>query len=51
MTALLYRDPSASVDERVHDLVARMTPEEKIAQLTSAMTLELWVRTGSTTPT
>ena len=30
---LPYRDPRLSVDERVDDLLARMRPEEKIAQL------------------
>ncbi len=33
-----YRDPSASVDARVADLLARMTPEEKAAQLNQAHT-------------
>lgn len=28
-----YKNPSASVDERVADLLARMTPEEKVGQL------------------
>ena len=33
-----YRDPSASVDDRVADLLSRMTPEEKAAQLNQAHT-------------
>ncbi len=33
--AALWRDPSRSVAERVGDLLARMTLEEKVAQLTS----------------
>jgi beta-glucosidase len=32
-----YRDPAREVDERVRDLVSRMTLEEKVAQ-----TLALW---------
>src|SRR5471032_3109174 len=32
----LYRDPAATVDERVSDLLARMTLNEKIAQLHAA---------------
>jgi hypothetical protein len=40
VTALLYPIlPRASTGG--HDLVTRMTPEEKMAQITSAMTLEL----------
>jgi beta-xylosidase len=31
----VWRDPTCPVDERVADLLARMTPEEKIAQLGS----------------
>ena len=31
---MLYQDPSAPIPERVDDLLARMTREEKIAQLT-----------------
>lgn len=31
----VYRDPSAPVSERVHDLLSRMTLEEKVAQLES----------------
>jgi beta-glucosidase len=30
-----YQNPSASIDERVNDLVARMNPQEKIAQITA----------------
>lgn len=32
-----YRDPSASVEERVSDLLSRMTVEEKTAQLIQGM--------------
>ena len=32
----LYRDPAAAIDERVSDLLARMTLDEKIAQLHAA---------------
>ena len=35
MTDMPYRDPSRAVDERVEDLLARMTPDEKVAQLTA----------------
>jgi beta-glucosidase len=34
-TQPLYKDPSASVDARVEDLLGRMTLEEKIAQITA----------------
>ncbi|MES1246789.1 MAG: glycoside hydrolase family 3 protein, partial [Actinomycetota bacterium] len=36
-----YRDPSLPIDERVDDLLARMTDEEKAAQLGSAWMFEL----------
>ena len=32
----LYRDPSAPIEARVHDLLGRMTVDEKIAQITGA---------------
>jgi beta-glucosidase len=31
-----YRNPTLSVDQRVADLLARMTPEEKLAQIEAA---------------
>ena len=33
MTTYAYSDPARSVEERVEDLLARMTPDEKLAQL------------------
>ena len=39
--AALYKDPTAPIPERVSDLLARMTTEEKVAQL-----LELWGGAG-----
>jgi len=37
----LYRDPSASLDARVEDLLRRMTPDEKVAQLGGVWVTEL----------
>ncbi|MFI6373530.1 glycoside hydrolase family 3 N-terminal domain-containing protein [Streptomyces sp. NPDC050546] len=34
---VLYRDPAAPVDDRVRDLLARMTPREKAGQLNQRM--------------
>jgi beta-glucosidase len=36
-----YRDPSATVDERVADLLSRMTIDEKLAQLGSAWVFQV----------
>ncbi|MFJ5302402.1 glycoside hydrolase family 3 N-terminal domain-containing protein [Streptomyces sp. NPDC088350] len=36
-TTPLYRDPNAPVDQRVSDLLARMTPREKVGQLNQRM--------------
>ncbi|MDR0422476.1 MAG: glycoside hydrolase family 3 C-terminal domain-containing protein [Proteiniphilum sp.] len=41
----LYKDPSAPVDDRVRDLLNRMTPEEKIGQLCFPMGWEMYVKT------
>ena len=37
----LYRDPTASLDARVEDLLRRMTLDEKVAQLGGAWVTEL----------
>lgn len=34
----IYKDPAAPVEQRVHDLISRMTLEEKIAQITAVWT-------------
>ena len=36
--APLYQDPKADVDQRVEDLLGRMTLDEKIVQLTTVWT-------------
>lgn len=40
-TTLLYRDPTRTIDERVRDLMARMTLDEKIAQIGSYWVYQL----------
>ncbi|MES1156764.1 MAG: glycoside hydrolase family 3 N-terminal domain-containing protein [Alphaproteobacteria bacterium] len=37
-TTPIYRDPHASIDARVNDLLARMSLEEKVAQMTTVWT-------------
>ena len=34
-----YQDPNLPIEERVKDLMARMTIEEKVRQLTSVMSM------------
>lgn len=48
-----YKNPSLSVDERVEDLLSRMTLEEKIAQITTMWTAKVSVfdDTGNFDPT
>ena len=41
MTTEIFRDPEASVDARADDLVARMTLDEKLAQIGSVWLTEL----------
>lgn len=46
-TAPLYQDPKASVDQRVEDLLGRMTLNEKIVQLTTVWTRKQEIFTAS----
>ena len=43
-----YRDASAPVDERVEDLLGRMTLDEKVAQLTGTLPFDVLGRRDST---
>ena len=45
-TGAVYRDTTRPVDERVEDLLARMTLEEKVAQLTGILPFDLLGATG-----
>jgi beta-glucosidase len=45
--ALPYRNPGLPVAERVDDLLNRMTPEEKIGQLSQIMGRFVWRKTDS----
>ncbi len=41
MAGAVYRDAAADIDERVADLLGRMSPEEKLAQLGSVWSFEI----------
>jgi hypothetical protein len=41
MTTSRYQDATESVEERVDDLLARMTLEEKVGQLTGVLSFDL----------
>jgi len=43
----LYKDHSAPVEKRVDDLIARMTVEEKIGQLSCLLGWEMYLKSGS----
>jgi beta-glucosidase len=40
-TELVYQDPAAAIEDRVRDLLSRMTIEEKVAQLSGRFPFEL----------
>ena len=42
----LYRQPSASVEDRVNDLVSRMTVDEKVGQLLCPLGWEMYTKTS-----
>jgi beta-glucosidase len=46
----IYRDPARTVEQRVEDLLARMTREEKVAQLGSRWVFELADASGRLAP-
>jgi beta-glucosidase-like glycosyl hydrolase len=46
MSTHRYQDAGESVEERVNDLLARMTLEEKVAQLTGVLSFDLLGTTG-----
>ena len=46
MTEPVYRDPAEPVDVRVEDLIGRMSPEEKISQLTSVSAMKIMGEAG-----
>lgn len=43
----LYLNPKAPVNERVKDLISRMTPEEKVGQLSALLGWEMYDKNGS----
>ncbi|HEX3010155.1 MAG TPA: glycoside hydrolase family 3 N-terminal domain-containing protein, partial [Bacteroidales bacterium] len=43
----LYKNASASVEERVNDLISRMTLEEKVGQISALLGWEMYTKTGN----
>ena len=43
----LYKQASASIEDRVKDLLERMTPEEKVGQLCCPLGWEMYTKTGN----
>lgn len=43
----LYKNPKAAVADRVHDLLGRMTTEEKVGQLSTLLGWEMYEKQGS----
>ena len=42
----IYEDPARPVEERIADLIARMTPEEKAAQICCPLGWPMYEKTG-----
>ena len=43
-----YKNSKLSVEQRVNDLVGRMTIEEKVGQLTTLLGWKMYTKTGTT---
>ena len=43
----IYKQANAPIEERVKDLLERMTPEEKVGQLCCPLGWEMYTKTGN----
>jgi len=43
----IYKDPKRAIEERVHDLIGRMTLEEKVGQLSTLLGWEMYIKKGN----